>query len=165
MPDSAPVIRPLDHSHAQAMADILNPIIRAGGSTAYKTEFTAQTLTGYVFERATLICAHGAFDGQGALAGFQWLDAADDPAQPTTYIATFARMEPKLRGIGTALITVTKTAAREAGMADIIATIRADNVSGLAYYGKMGFVDHSVTRAVPLADGTPVDRISKRLVL
>lgn len=158
-------VRPIDRSHAAEMAGILNPIIRKGGSTAYEAEFTPARMAEYVFERDTLICVHGAFDAEGALAGVQWLDADDDPAQPLAYIATFARMTPKVPGVGTALIEATKAAARADGRTAIVATIRADNVSGLAYYSKMGFVDHSVERAVPLSDGTPVDRISKRLVL
>ena len=45
------------------------------------------------------------------------------------------------------------------------AEIRADNEGGLAFYGKMGFQDQDVDRAVPLGDGTPVDRINKRYPL
>ena len=40
--------------------------------------------------------------------------------------------------------------------------IRDSNESGLAYYSKIGFIDYSVNKAVPLNDGTPVDRISKK---
>ena len=43
--------------------------------------------------------------------------------------------------------------------------IRADNPSGPGYYTTMGFEDHQVARAMPLQDGTPVDRISKRYQL
>lgn len=45
------------------------------------------------------------------------------------------------------------------------ATIRADNAGGLAYYARMGFQDYAVARGVPLADGTPVDRISRRYLV
>jgi hypothetical protein len=47
----------------------------------------------------------------------------------------------------------------------INATIRADNVGGLAFYSRLGFTDHGISRAVPLRDGTPVDRVSKRFIL
>jgi hypothetical protein len=46
-----------------------------------------------------------------------------------------------------------------------INTIRADNIGGNAFYDRIGFVYHRVQRAVPLKDGTPVDRINKRYFL
>lgn len=55
--------------------------------------------------------------------------------------------------------------AQAAGLTAINATIRADNVGGLAYYTRMGFQPHAVQKGVPLADGTPADRVSKRLAL
>ncbi|WP_420810234.1 GNAT family N-acetyltransferase [Ensifer aridi] len=71
----------------------------------------------------------------------------------------------KVPGAGTALFAATKAYARDAGFLAINATIRADNIGGLAYYSKMGFVDYKVDKAVPLKDGRPVDRISKRYLL
>ena len=66
------------------------------------------------------------------------------------------------RSAGTALFERTKAAARALGLVAIGATIRADNHSGLPFYEKMGFRTYDVARAVPLGDGTPVDRIRKR---
>jgi hypothetical protein len=63
------------------------------------------------------------------------------------------------------LFAATREAATRLGLVGINATIRADNVGGLTFYGKQGFQDHSVALAVPLNDGTPVDRISKRYPL
>ena len=51
------------------------------------------------------------------------------------------------------------------GLSSISATIRADNGMGLGYYDKMGFRDYSVAYGVPLRDGRPVDRITKRFDL
>ncbi|MBP1887174.1 ribosomal protein S18 acetylase RimI-like enzyme [Ensifer mexicanus] len=72
---------------------------------------------------------------------------------------------PTSCGAGTALFAAAKAHAREAGLEAINATIRADNAGGLAYYAKMGFIDYKVEKAVPLKDGQPVDRISKRYLL
>ena len=77
-------------------------------------------------------------------------------------IATFARVSPKIPGVGTSLFQKTLPYARSIYLEAINATIRADNVSGLSYYAKMGFIDYSVASAVPLNDGTPIDRISKK---
>ena len=101
-------------------------------------------------------------EATGSLCGFQALER--DPQLPEGWadIATFARVEPKVPGVGTALFAATKRRAAELGLIALNATIRADNTSGLAFYSKMGFEDYRVTKGVPLKDGTPVDRVSKR---
>ena len=55
--------------------------------------------------------------------------------------------------------------AQDLGLKAINATIRADNVSGLAYYTKMGFETYHRVKQVPLSDSTPVDRVKKRYVV
>lgn len=60
------------------------------------------------------------------------------------------------------LFQATLAAAEELGLEFINATIRADNVGGLAYYTRMGFEPYDRLLQVPLLDGTPVDRIKKR---
>ena len=69
------------------------------------------------------------------------------------------------RGVGSALFPHTRAEAARRGYREIDATIRADNAGGLAYYARQGFVDVAVHAGVPLKDGTPVDRISRRLAL
>lgn len=68
-------------------------------------------------------------------------------------------------GIGSALFAATRKAAVAAGRAAINAMIHADNAGGLAYYTRIGFRNHGVERAVPLRDGTQIDRIVKRFDL
>lgn len=158
-------VRRASADDAEAMARLLNPIIAAGGSTAYEDPVDADAMKAMVVDAPDLICAHVAEDADGNLVGFQWVKDYSTEDTAIGSIATFARMEPKLPGVGSALFEVTCSACRDAGLAVIDATIRADNVSGLAYYSKMGFVDHAVEPGVPLKDGTPVDRITKRLTL
>ena len=69
------------------------------------------------------------------------------------------------RGVGTALFAETRARARALGLRAIDATIRADNAGGLAFYDRLGFVDHGVVPGVPLKDGTPIDRRTKRHTL
>jgi len=144
------------------MRDVLNPIVAAGGTTAFEDPLSLAEIAALTLEAPGLIAAHVALDPAGGVAGFQYL--CRHPALPPEIgdIATFARRSPKVPGIGRALFPATRAAARAAGLTAIEATIRADNVGGLAYYSAMGFVDHRVTRGVPLKDGTPVDRIGKR---
>jgi len=96
------------------------------------------------------------------LVGFQSLSSYGDPPRGYADIATFARLTPKFPGVGRALFPATRAAAEELGLEFINATIRADNVSGLAYYAKMGFEPYDRLVQVPLLDGTPVDRIKRR---
>ena len=97
--------------------------------------------------------------------GFQSLSL--NPGLPDDWadIATFARVNPKVLGVGTTLFKTTLNFARHQNIYAINATIRADNKSGLSYYSKMGFKDYSIAKSIPLQDGTPVDRISKKLTV
>ena len=149
---------------AQA-TELLNHIIRAGGTTAMQEELTPAAFEAKFLRADDVLCCHVALDPEGAVAGFQLLNWYDALPEGCADISSFARQVPVLKGVGRALFPVTCAAARAAGATQINATIRADNVPGLAYYTKMGFVDHAVAKAVPLRDGRPVDRISKRFAL
>lgn len=81
------------------------------------------------------------------------------------HIGTFARLGRTQRGTGSRLFAATLRLAAARGLAAINATIRADNAGGPAFYGRLGFTDHARRRAVPLRDGTRIDRISKRFAL
>lgn len=145
------------------MAAILNEIISIGGTTALENSVSAADMESWYLS-AALFC-HIALDDTGQLAGFQTVEHSDAYSPGIGEISTFARRTPVLRGVGTALFHATIQSARNAGLTEINAKIRADNAPGLAYYSKMGFQDHSVIPSVPLKDGTKVDRILKRYSL
>lgn len=155
------IIRHAVPSDARELATLLNEIIRAGGTTAIETELTPQEFDDWFISGQYPLACHVA-EEDGILYGFQSLSLFGDPPEGWADIATFARIAPKKKGVGTALFEATLKAARERGLAAINATIRADNVSGLAYYGKMGFETYKVVEGVPLVDGTLVDRVKKR---
>jgi len=144
---------------------ILNDIIAAGGTTAFEIPFSEALFTQSYLNVADKICCHVALDDHGAVAGFQWLGTYDELPDDCADIATFTRRQPVLRSAGRALFDETIKIAVAHGFASINATIRADNLFGLSYYEKMGFRDFSVAYGVPLRDGTPVNRISKRYEL
>lgn len=158
-------IRPATARDAPALAAILNPIVRAGGTTAMEVELSeAEVAAGFVAGPAVLSClaAEGA---EGRLHGFQTLARHPELPEDWADIATFAGPAPRPSGVGAALFAATRATAARLGLAAINATIRADNARGLAYYARMGFETYAVAPAVPLADGTAVDRISKRVRL
>lgn len=158
-------VRPMQRADLPRAREILNGIIRLGGTTAFETELGADEFAGYYLHGDDLIACHVVLDPDGQVAGFQWIGRNPDLPLDCADIATFTRRDPPLRGAGRALFATTCAHAREAGYGWINATIRADNVPGLGYYAKMGFVDHSVARGVALRGGTRVDRMSRRFNL
>lgn len=157
-------IRPVRAQDAAELADLLNAIIARGGTTAFETPFTPEKLALSYLTGPTVHCCFVA-EADGQLLGFQTLGT--QPFLPANMgdIATFTRLGGTQSGVGTALFAATQARARELGLSAINATIRGDNTGGLAFYSRMGFVDHEVVPAVPLKDGTPVDRIRKRFAL
>jgi L-amino acid N-acyltransferase YncA len=163
--------RPATPSDAPAMCAILNEIIAIGGTTAYEDPFDPATMTAnYIAAPLLVHCTLAESDG--APAGFQALWRADttrtDPvALPPGWaaIASFVKVGLTGQGIGRSLFAATTAAARAAGITTIDATIRADNRSGLTFYSALGFRDYAAIPAVPLRNGTPVDRIRKRFDL
>lgn len=155
-------VRPMMPEDVAEARLILNDIIAAGGTTAFEIPFSDALFAQSYLDGADKICCHVALDDQGDVAGFQWLGRNDALPDDCADVATFTRRNPVLRGAGRALFAETEKTACALGFAAINATIRADNLLGLSYYEKMGFRDYSVAYGVPLRDGTPVNRISKR---
>ena len=166
MTDARVAVRAAAPQDVADLCGLLNTIIRIGGTTAYEAPLTeAQFAEHFVTGPDLLSCFVAEDRDAGLLLGFQAIGRHSGLPESWADIATFARVEPKVRGVGTGLFAATSVRARDLGLAAINATIRADNASGLAYYARMGFEDYAVAKGVPLMDGTPVDRISKRYVV
>lgn len=154
-------IRRAVSADAEELCSLLNEIILAGGTTALETPLTAAEFADWFIDgEFPLVCHVAVYDR--SLVGFQSLSLYGDPPKGYADIATFARASPKISGVGSALFPATRAAAEELGLEFINATIRADNVGGLAYYAKMGFQLYDRLVQVPLRNGTAVDRIKKR---
>jgi len=154
-------VRPFQPGDEAPLTVILNDIIAAGGTTAYEQPFTPERLRSYHCDGPTILCCHVVLQ-DGVPVGFQVLNANPRLPQGWGDIASFTRRDPPVRGAGTALFAATQARARALGLRMLNATIRADNVPGLAYYARMGFEDYEVLPGVPLSDGTPVDRIRRK---
>jgi RimJ/RimL family protein N-acetyltransferase len=149
-------------SDAAPLCEMLNAIIKIGGTTALEVPLSLAEFSGYFLEGERFLSCFVAEDSLTSRPlGFQGLSRHPELPEDWADIGTFARSEPKTAGAGTALFTQTKTWAGERDLAAINAAIRADNQGGLAYYEKMGFRKYQVAKGVPLRDGTPVDRIIK----
>jgi ribosomal protein S18 acetylase RimI-like enzyme len=159
-------VRPVASEDAPALAELLNAVIVRGGTTALEHAFTPERLAETYLDGPNVLACLVAVDTEtGQPEGFETLIRDSGLPDDIGDIGTFARVDGAQKGIGSALFAEMVKAARAHGLTAINATIRADNVGGLAFYAKQGFVDHDVTRAVPLSDGTPVDRVHKRFAL
>ena len=159
-------VRPAADVDAPALAELLNAIIARGGTTALEQPFTPELLAQKYLTGPDVLCCFVAVDSAtGEALGFQTLVREDHLPEGWGDIGTFTRVGGTQRGIGTALFARTRERARELDLLGLNAEIRADNAGGLAFYGRMGFEDYDVKLAVPLADGTPVDRVFKRYAL
>jgi L-amino acid N-acyltransferase YncA len=157
------VVRPVLPEDAPELAALLNAIIARGGTTALETPFTPEALAQtYLTGPNVHICLVAVDPATNRIEGFQTLGRYPNLPDDIGDIGTFARINGIQRGIGSALFAEMAMRARLLGLSAINATIRGDNSGGLTFYAKLGFTDHAVTPAVPLADGTPVDRIHKR---
>ncbi|MDA8746618.1 GNAT family N-acetyltransferase [Litoreibacter sp.] len=158
------IIRPATLSDTVQMAEILNHVIAIGGTTAYEDPLEPAYFERLINAPDPKVFLHVAETSDG-IQGLQWIEPLDPPNEHVGGIATFAKPLITQRGIGTTLFEMTKKTSRLVGYTELVAKIRADNTSGLRYYEKMGFRDYSIAKGEPLKDGTPVDRISKRLTL
>lgn len=149
----------------KALCDLINDIIAAGGTTAHQRLFTVERFKSHYIAGPHVLTCLVATDDEDRPLGFQALSQIEELPTGWGDIATFVSAASHQRGVGTALFAATRARAVKLGLAALNATIRADNAAGQAYYGTMGFEIYDIQRAVPLRDGTPVDRISRRLML
>ena len=147
------------------MAELLNEIIKAGGTTALTDPVSTGDLRDWVLGQPDHSACQVARDTADRLVGFQWIGPNAALPQGAVDIATFVRMGQTGLGIGSRLFDATRQAAERLGYKWINATIRSDNESGLIYYQSRGFRDWRLDDNVELPDGTIVNKISKRFDL
>jgi RimJ/RimL family protein N-acetyltransferase len=157
-------VRKANQDDSGQLCPILNQIIKIGGTTGFENELSESEFESCFLNGPNYICCFLAANNDQVL-GFQSLSLHPKLSGGWADIATFSRVSPKIRGVGTILFAATLDFARHQNISSINATIRADNKSGLNYYSRMGFKDYSVARAIPLQNGTPVDRISKKYIV
>jgi L-amino acid N-acyltransferase YncA len=154
------LIRKATVADAPAMADLLNQIIAIGGTTAHQHPKTAGEIQeNYITGPDCITCVVALSDD--TLVGWQ----AIGWWQGEAHIGTFVTPNGQARGMGAQMFAQTLVLARQAGLRDIHAAIRADNVPGLAYYARIGFVDDSFDPDFALNDGRVVGRVNRRFTL
>lgn len=152
--------RPLTVADAPACTEIVNHIIALGGTTAYEEPFSVKGFTDYYVHDAAIGMV---VESAGRVVGFQGLFEVE----PGIYsIGSFTDQKSPQRGAGKAMFAATLKAARAAGGTAILAKITSDNVTGLAFYSRMGFEDFETRpNDHQRPSGHWVDRIVKKFVL
>jgi L-amino acid N-acyltransferase YncA len=140
------IIRPATLTDAPAMTALLNAVIAI---------VTEDYVTG------PDVLASVVAEEDGRLLGWQSVGLWQDEA----HIGTFVQPGLQAKGAGRAMFGLTCQMLRQKGVKAIIASIRADNVPGLAYYGRIGFRDIGHEPDFSLNDGTVVGRVHRRFDL
>lgn len=155
-------VRPASEFDARQMAELLNSIIDAGGTTALVRSVEQSDIAGWMAAAPDRSAWHVAVTVPGEILGFQWIEPADYLPHDAAEIATFVRIGRNGLGIGSALFKATEIAARQMGYAWINANIRADNEGGLIYYQSRGFRDYDRWTGYRMENGQIVDKVLKR---
>jgi len=155
------IIRPATPQDAAAMSALKNWIIRIGGTTAHETEHDAAYIDAHYISGTGVICCNLAEDDSG-LIGFQSISRHAALSEGWGDIGSYVNPDRQRTGAGAALFAATLAVARQRRVVVINATIRADNVPGLGYYNRRGFVDYASDPEYQMKDGRRVGRISKR---
>lgn len=154
------IVRPATPADAEAMAAILNAVIALGGTTAHETPKPQDKVRqDYITGPDVLSSVVAELDGQ--VVGWQ----AANLWQAEAHIGSFVQPGLQANGTGAQMFALTCQLLRAKGIATIIASIRADNLPGLAYYARIGFVDFAHDPDFALSDGTVVGRVHRRFDL
>lgn len=150
---------------AGAMAALLNEIIDIGGTTAFTDPITRETLSRWMLLSGEDSAWTVAEDDAGNLKGFQSIAPRASLPSDACDISTFVKPQFTGFGVGSKLFDASRKAAAQLGYRWINATIRTDNMVGMAYYQGRGFEDYAHHPAVRMDSGMIVDKVSKRFEL
>lgn len=154
------ILRNAKPEDAAAMAEVLNAVIALGGTTAHQAPKSAEQVQREYIDGPDVLSSVVALD-EGRVIGWQsvgWW-------QGEAHIGSFVQPGMQAKGAGTAMFALTCDLLRNLGVKAIHASIRADNVPGLAFYGRAGFVDVDSDPEFALEGGQVVGRVLRRFDL
>jgi L-amino acid N-acyltransferase YncA len=155
-------VRPAMRFDTGSMAQLLNEIIKIGGTTALARPVTGDDLAEWMTFAPDRAAWHVAVDASEKVVGFQWIEPSEQLPPQAAEIATFVQVGQTGLGIGSALFSATAKGAKALGYVWIRANIRADNEGGLTYYQSRGFRDYGIIEGYKMADGALVNKQLKR---
>ena len=154
------IVRKALPQDASGMAKLLNEIIAIGDTTAHEQLTDAAKTRHYAIDGPDVLSCVVAEEDESILG---WQSVEQFEGEP--HIGTYVRPGIQAKGIGAALFALTLEALRARSISHIIASIRADNVPGLAYYARIGFRDIGEEPDFALEDGRKVGRVHRRFEL
>ena len=156
MRDAAP-------ADAEAIARILNAIIRAGIYTALDTTFTVDEERAFIERFPARGMFHVAVSQPaGDVLGFQNVQPFADYTHAFDHvgiIGTYVDLDRRRQGIASRLFETTFAAARLKGYEKLFAFVRADNPAALATYRRHGFTVIGTARRQARIDGRYIDEV------
>lgn len=160
------VVRRATESDLQAIADITNHYIRTSPCTMKEWEERVDDL------RERYRAAGGRYplfvaEVDGEVLGWGDLTAHSERSayRYTVHDAVYVRDDKREQGIGTALLTVLISTARELGYHSMIAVITASQTPSVELHHKFGFKDAGRLQQVGLKFGQWMDVIYLQLLL
>lgn len=156
-------VRAVREEDADATADLLNALIRAGTYTALDEALTEAAQRDFIRtfpERGIFNVAVGR--DTGAVLGLQ--DVAPLEASSRVYahvgvISTFVAPTAHRQGVGRSLSAATFVQAKAHGFTKLSATIRADNPQAVAFYLSQGFSLIGTARRHAYLGGSYTDQV------
>jgi L-amino acid N-acyltransferase YncA len=155
------LVRDAGLDDAQAIVDILNPIIAARRYTAFDTPFSVEAEQAYLRGFPSRGVFHVAVDADdGRVVGFQSMEPFATYTHAFDHVGTlgtYVDLACRRQGIATALFRATFEAARRKGYEKIFTFVRADNPAALATYVSQGFAAIGTSRRHAKIDGVYID--------
>ena len=137
------IVREARPDDAQAIIDILNPIVETGKYTVIDKTFTADEERAFIENFPKRGIFHVAVNVKnGAVVGFQNVEpfaAYTRVFDHVGIIGTFVNLSIRRQGVATALFEAMFRALALKGYEKLFAYVRADNPAALATYLKHGF--------------------------
>ena len=154
------LIRLATPADAEAMAEVLNAVIAVGGTTAHEVPKSPAEVQLEYIDGPEVLSSVVAED-EGRIVGWQSVEHWEGEA----HIGSFVQPGLQAKGAGVRMFALTCEMLRSKGVREIVASIRADNVPGLTYYARIGFVDFAHDPDFMLSDGRKVGRMHRRFTL
>ncbi len=153
-------LRDIRLENAEAIVNLLNPIIEAGCYTAFSSPFTVAAELEFIESFPARGSFLGAFHDH-ELLGFQVVTPLSQlPAfEHVGEIGTYVRLESQRQGIAGHLYEATFERAKAKGYEKLLAWVRADNEAGLRSYTRYGFQQVGVAKKHAKIGGRYIDEV------
>lgn len=142
------------------MTEVLNAVIALGGTTAQELPKSPSDVRREYVDGPEVLSSVAA-EVEDRVIGWQSVELWQGEA----HIGSFVQPDFQAKGAGVRMFALTCEILRARGVGEILASIRADNVPGLAYYTRIGFVDFARDPDFALSDGRRVGRVHRRFTL